>query len=129
MTYQFVDARHVLAVQDLPESTRFYTDVLGFQLDPVNAKRWSFLSRGAVKLMLGECADDVAAAEVGSHSWFIRIAVDQVDDLYADLAARGVTVLIEPSTREYGLREFVIQTPDGHRIMFAEPVAAKEGDK
>lgn len=129
MMCQFVDARHVLAVQDLAQSTRFFRDVLGFQLDPVNAKRWSFLSRGGVKLMLGECADDVAASETGSHSWFIRIAVDQVDDLHADLAARGVSVLIEPSTREYGLREFVIQTPDGHRIMFAEAIAAKVDDE
>lgn len=125
---EFLDARHVLAVQDLPRSTRFYTDVLGFHREPVSAKRWSFLTRGAVKLMLGECADDIAAADAGSHSWFIRIMVDRIDDLHVDLTGHGVEILIEPSTRAYGLLEMVIRTPDGHRIMFAEPVIGSGGE-
>src|SRR5690606_41096930 len=61
---RFVDSRVVLAVRDLSMSTQFYTDVLGFRRDPVDAKGWSFLSRDAFKLMLGECADEVPASEV-----------------------------------------------------------------
>jgi predicted enzyme related to lactoylglutathione lyase len=120
---RFVDARHVLAVWDLDASTQYYTEVLGFRRDPVDAKRWSFLSRDSIKLMLGECADDVPAAEVGSHSWFVRIMVDGLDELHRTVSSRGADVLSPPATRDYGLREFVIRTPDGHRIMFAESVS------
>ena len=51
---RFVDSRGVLAVKDLAKSTQFYTDVLGFRRDPVEARGWSFLSKDAFKLMLGE---------------------------------------------------------------------------
>jgi len=117
-----VDSRCVLAVQDLVRSTRFFTEVLGFRRDPVDAKGWSFLSKDAFKLMLGECADEVAAAELGNHSWFARIMVEGLDDYFRDVATRGAEVISRPADRAYGLREFVIRTPDGHRLMFAEPV-------
>jgi len=34
-------------------------------------------------------------------------------------------VIAEPAAKRWGLREFVIRTPDGHRIMFAEPIRAR----
>lgn len=116
----FVDSRSVLAVQDLAKATHFYTEILGFRRDPVDAKGWSFLSKDSFKVMLGECADEVAAAEVGNHSWFARVIVDGLDDYFRDITARGAEVVSEPADRAYGLREFVIRTPDGHRLMFAE---------
>jgi catechol 2,3-dioxygenase-like lactoylglutathione lyase family enzyme len=112
----------VLAVQDLERSTRFYVDILGFQRDPVNAKGWSFVSKDSFKLMLGECADEVPAAEVGNHAWFTRVIVSGLDEFYGELVSRGVEVVSQPADRAYGLRECVIRTPDGHRIMFAEPI-------
>ena len=34
---RFVDSRCVLAVRDLAKSTQFYTEILGFREDPVEA--------------------------------------------------------------------------------------------
>jgi catechol 2,3-dioxygenase-like lactoylglutathione lyase family enzyme len=120
-----IDSRAVLAVQDLATSTRFYTDVLGFRRDPVDAKGWSFLSRDAFKLMLGECADEIAAGETGNHSWFVRLTVEGLDEYHREIASRGAEVIAEPADKRWGLREFVIRTPDGHRIMFSEPVGKR----
>lgn len=78
------------------------------------------LSKDASKLMLGECADDAPASDVGSHSWFARVMVDGLDEYYEEVLDRGADVLSQPADRAYGLREFVIRTPDGHRLMFAE---------
>ena len=117
-----LDSRCVLAVQDLKTSTQFYTEVLGFRLDPVDAKGWSFLSRDSFKLMLGECADEIAAAETGNHSWFVRLTVEGLDEYHREISSRGAVVIAEPTDKRWGLREFVIRTPDGHRIMFAEPI-------
>jgi len=120
-----IDSRAVLAVQDLAISTRFYTDVLGFRRDPVDAKGWSFLSRDSFKLMLGECADEIAAGQTGNHSWFVRLTVEGLDEYHREIASRGAEVIAEPADKRWGLREFVIRTPDGHRIMFSEPVGKR----
>jgi len=120
-----IDSRSVLAVQDLARSTRFYIEVLGFQLDPVDAKGWSFLSMDSFKLMLGECADEVAATETGNHSWFVRLMIEDIDEYHRVISSRGAEVIAEPADKRWGLREFVIRTPDGHRIMFAEPIRTR----
>ena len=80
-------ARSVLAVQDLERSTRYFTEVLGFSVDPIRAPGWSFLSRGPVLLMLGECPDEVPARETGNHAWFLHILVEDVDEGF-ELAGR-----------------------------------------
>ena len=45
-----------------------------------------------------------------------------VDALHAEFAARGVDVLREPEDEPYGLRDFTIATPQGHRLAFATPL-------
>jgi predicted enzyme related to lactoylglutathione lyase len=120
-----LDSRSVLAVRDLNISTRFYIEVLGFQLDPVDAKGWSFLSMDSFKLMLGECADEIAATETGNHSWFVRLMIEGLDEYHHVISSRGAEVIAEPADKRWGLREFVIRTPDGHRIMFAEPIRTR----
>jgi predicted enzyme related to lactoylglutathione lyase len=119
----FFDSRSVLAVRDLAASTRYWTSVLGFVRDPIDAPGWSFLSRDTVKLMLGECADEMPAADTGNHSWFIWIGVEDVDALHRDVVQRGGDVIVPIGDRSHGHREFVVRTPDGHRVMFGEPIA------
>ena len=123
---RILDSRCVLAVQDLKSSTEFYTEVLGFQIDPIDARGWTFLSKDSFKLMLGECADEVAARETGNHSWFVQLMMDGLDDYHREISSRGAEVLAKPADKHWGLREFVIRTPDGHRIMFAEPIRKRQ---
>ncbi len=119
-------ARSVLAVQDLERARRFYIDVLGFTEDRISAFGWAFLSKDAFHVMLGECRDEVPASATGNHSWFIHLLVDDVDGYHRDVRARGAEVLAPPTDRAYGLREFTICTPDGHRIMVGQSIAAAE---
>lgn len=117
---RFVRPRSVLAVRDLASSTRYYTEVLGFGVDPIEADGWSFLSRDGVHLMLGECSDEIAAAATGNHAWFLHIMVEGVDELHEDVSKRGGKVVVALGDRSHGHREFVIETPDGHRILFGQ---------
>jgi len=113
----------VLAVQDVARSTRFYVDVLGFREDPIRSPGWRFLSKDHFSLMLGECPDEVPAARIGNHSWFIHLLVDDVDTYYHEVRSRGADVVNAPTNRAYGLREFILQTPDGHRLVIGQSIA------
>ncbi len=122
--HRIVDSRCVLAVRDLQASTRFYIDVLGFRRDfGDGSDGWSFLSRDAFKLMLGECPDEKPASELGDHSYVAYLIVERVDQLFEEVSGRGAEVTSPPATEPWGLREFGIRTPDGHRIRFGEPTS------
>jgi predicted enzyme related to lactoylglutathione lyase len=118
---RIVDSRSVLAVRDLDVSTRYYVDVLGFQKD-FDAAGWSFLSRDRFRVMLGECVDERPAGELGNHSWYAYWNVEGVDDLYRELVSRGALVSSSPTDKPWGLREFGLTTPDGHRIVCGESI-------
>ena len=52
----------------------------------------------------------------------IRGFFEGVDQLYEEVSVRGAEVISQPTTEPWGLREFSIRTPDGHRIRFGEPI-------
>jgi predicted enzyme related to lactoylglutathione lyase len=117
-----VNSRCVLAVRDLKVSTRYYIDILGFSKDPIDAEGWSFLTRDTFRVMLGECTDALPAGELGDHSYFAYWNVDDVDALYREVAGKGATVTSTPTDKPWGLREFGLTTPDGHRIVCGETI-------
>lgn len=108
--------RCVLAVRDLKVSTQYWMQVLGFSRDPIDAEGWSFLRRDIFRVMLGECSDEKPAGDLGNHSYFAYWNVDNVDELYRELAERGALLTSRPQDKPWGLREFTLRTPDGHRI-------------
>lgn len=119
-------SRFVLAVRDLAVSTRYYTEVLGFTRDPIDADGWSFLTRDNVRLMLGECPDATPAGDLGDHSYFAYWNIDGLDEFYREVAGSGALVSSVPTDKPWGLREFGLRTPDGHRITCGEPIQARK---
>lgn len=117
---QIVNSRCVLAVCNLEISTRYYLDVLGFHKDPIDAEGWSFLTRDCFRVMLGECIGERPAGELENHSYFAYWNVEGVDDLYREFVAKGALVTSTPTDKPWGLREFGLSTPDGHRIVCGE---------
>jgi catechol 2,3-dioxygenase-like lactoylglutathione lyase family enzyme len=121
---RILDSRLVLAVRDLKTSTRFYVDVLGFTHHAVDADGWSFLSRDTFTVMLGECADEKPASQLGDHSYVGYLIVDNVDRLRDEWFGLGATVSA-PADKPWGLREFTLRTPDGHRFTIGERLLAR----
>jgi len=109
----------LLAVPDLRRSAGYFRDVLGFRILWEEATDWRLVERDGVRIMLGHCPDDLPAAEIGSHSCFGYLNVDDVDGLHAELTARGAACT-QPVDRPYGMREIVVTTIDGHRIVFGQ---------
>ena len=120
---RITNSRLVLAVRDLKVSTQYYVDVLGFTRDPIDAEGWSFLTRDTFRVMLGECPDEVPASQLGNHSYVAYWNVEGVDRLYDEITARGALVSSAPANQPWGLREFGLRTPDGHRITCGELIA------
>ena len=121
MERKVIHTRHVLAVKDLKIETAYYLDKLGFDRD-FTAPGWEFLSFGEFKVMLGECADEMTADATGNHSWYAHVLVQNVDELYEEFKSRGASILSPIENKPWGIRDFSVVTPDGHRITFGQVI-------
>ena len=120
---EILTATFVLAVNDLEISRKFYTEKLGFAED-LSVDGWSFLSRGACKLRLGHCPDVRPMLDVPDHSWFAYLHITDAMKMYQEIVKNGVEIWHKLADKPWGMREFAIVTPDGHRIVFGEMLPA-----
>jgi uncharacterized glyoxalase superfamily protein PhnB len=113
---------YVLAVHDVRKSARFYVEQMGFHVT-AEPPGWIFVARDNCMIMLGECPDDMHPSELGCHSYFGYLLVDDAHAYHAELRAKGAESLGPVEDKPWGLREFSIKTPDGHRINVGQPLA------
>lgn len=116
---QILQNHYVLAVHDIRKSAGFFVDKLGFQVT-AEPPGWVFVKKDNCMIMLGECWDAIPAGELGDHSYFGYLRVDDVDRYYDELIAKGVEMMLPLSDKPWGMREFGVRTPDGHRIMIGQ---------
>ena len=118
--------RYVIAVPALGKSAAFYRDVLGFTIHEIGDPGWRFFVKDACCIMAGECPDAMPATELGDHSYFAYIDVDDIDAYFDAVKEAGAEILKEPRSEPWGMREFAIRTADGHRIMFGQDTESRE---
>ena len=110
----------ILRVEDAQVSAQFYENALGFVVDwehrfGDNFPRYVQISRPPLVLHLSEHqGGGIAAGE-----FFVR--VPNVDELYQDMLEQGIQPSSAPTDQEYGVRDFCIVDPDGHRITLGTP--------
>ena len=101
---------------DLGASLAFYMHI-GFSLvrrtGPFAVVQW----RGQ-RLFLAENLHAPTDARWSS----LRLMTDDVDAVYAQVLAHGITVVHALGDREYGLREFAVRDPNGFDVRFAQPL-------
>jgi uncharacterized glyoxalase superfamily protein PhnB len=112
----------VLAVPDLARSAAFYRDVLGFEIREMGDPGWRMYVRDECRIMAGECPDAIPPAELGDHSYFAYLVVDDVDACHERVASAGAEIVKALATEKWGMREFGLRTIDGHRIMVGQDV-------
>jgi predicted enzyme related to lactoylglutathione lyase len=113
---------YVLAVHDLAGSAAYFSDVLGFAVEWRDEDRWQGLRRGQVRVNLGRCPDALPPSELGDHNYFGFFATDDIDRLHAEFVAKGAIIVSGPGDKPWGWRELGVATPEGHRMMFAQPL-------
>jgi len=118
----------LVQVFDMPESIRFYRDVLGFEIvqqsTPGDRFDWAWLRLNGANLMLNtayEEQDRPSApdpARIAAHAdTGLFFECPDVDATYRHLRAHGLDVE-EPKVAPYGMKQLYVSDPDGYSLCF-----------
>lgn len=116
---QILQNHYVLAVHDLKQSASFFVDNLDFEVT-AEPPGWVFVKKDNCMIMLGECWDAIPASALGDHNYFGYLRVDDAQGYYEVVKAKGVELLSPISDKPWGMREFGVRTPEGHRLMIGQ---------
>jgi GNAT superfamily N-acetyltransferase/catechol 2,3-dioxygenase-like lactoylglutathione lyase family enzyme len=108
--------KHVVPIlnsSDIVRSITYYTEVLGFE------SKWEWdspptfggVSKNSVEIFF--CLNGQ-----GSAGTWLSVFLDDVDTFYESVKAKGAKILCAPETMAWGIREMLVEDPDGHRIRF-----------
>jgi ribosomal protein S18 acetylase RimI-like enzyme len=111
----FKHAVPILYSADVRKSLRYYTEVLGFE------SKWEWddpptfggVSKNSVQIFF--CKEGQ-----GNPGTWLSIMISNVDELYERIKSHDGKVLSSPENMDWGLREMVVEDPDGHRIRFGQ---------
>ena len=117
-------SNRVLAVHDLELSGGWYRDVLGCEIDDVDAGNWRFDRAGESHSCSDDAPDVPAASDLGDHSHVAYLRVDDVDEFRRRAIGAGADVLKAPRDEPWGMREVGLRSPDGHRFMLGAPLGS-----
>lgn len=120
--------RYVIAVPDLAKTASYFQNVLGFRVHDLGDPGWRLFERDHCLIMAGECPDALPVAQIGDHSYFAYISVDEIDAFYSELGANGAEFVKPIRDEPWGMREFGVQTIDGHRMMFGMSYPKSKAD-
>lgn len=114
----------IFLVSDLDKSIEFYK-ALGFEFKKQNPgiSAHAYLNWFWIELLLKdkvvteEFKTDVVSEQKG-RGIYPHINVDDVDAFYEGVIMRGLKPLHEPADFPWGHREFVLDDPDGYKLVF-----------
>lgn len=113
----FEKSNPILWSSDIRRSLKYYVDVLGF------SESWDW---GDPVDFGGVVKDDVeiyfCLNNQGSPGTWIAIIVENVDAYHEMIKSKGAKVLVEPVSREWFMREMMVEDPDGHIIRFGQRI-------
>lgn len=104
-----------LPLNDLPAGIEHYQEVFGFR---------AFYANDSVGVMYRDKVSLVLAARSASHTGIgsAYVYAENVDELYAELKAKGANLLGEPVDRPWGVRDFAVSDLEGNQIRFGQRV-------
>jgi catechol 2,3-dioxygenase-like lactoylglutathione lyase family enzyme len=109
----------MLPVKDMAKAEAFYTKILGFRkvFENGNPVGFMILKRDDAELHLTLQPTHKAATFNVAH-----MLVDDVDTLHAICRREGLRIVKGLKDKDYGLRAFVFEDPDGNRIDVGERI-------
>lgn len=114
-------SEHRFNVSDIQSAIEFYCAGIGFAKDfkysmTRTGPHYAGLSLDGNRLHLSTFSGDSVR---GTATYCY---VDDVNALFRELRARGLTTLMEPTDQDWGMREVHLRDPDGNYLRFGSPV-------
>jgi GNAT superfamily N-acetyltransferase/catechol 2,3-dioxygenase-like lactoylglutathione lyase family enzyme len=109
----------VFAVSDVPETVRFYRDVLGFESEWLwdNPPTFGGVRWGKAHVMFCLQPEMKGKAE-GLQHWF---KVDDIQAVYDRHKSAGAPIISDIANKPWGLREYTVRDINGYHLRFAGP--------
>lgn len=120
----FSHASTVWPVKDMEASLSFYRDQLGFEVtftweDPIT---YAVIKRGNIGINL-TIRDDMPANYAPLAALYVY--VHDVDALWQEFTSNGAKVTNPIGDRDYGMRDFDLEDPNGYRIVIGKGLATE----
>lgn len=120
----------ILYADQVEPCITFWVERMGFEPGPQvpdgDKIGFAIVQKGNVELMYqsyASAAKDANSDALKSHAKGASFLYIEVDDLDKTLAAmKGVEILVPVHATFYGMKEFVVNDPAGHVVIFAQPV-------
>jgi len=118
----------VLGVRDVRAAVRHLVDTLGFEevavFEPPGDGEavYAIIRRGAAEIHLQIRRRELRGGARESIECDAYVRVEDADALHADVVGRGAVVHFELCDQDYGMRDFTVEGPEGHRIAFGAPL-------
>jgi len=115
---ELLSCRPNLEVTELGPPTAFLRDVLGFRVEVDEPEMGLvLLHRDQVGLAVVRTAHPAVNETTAAY-----IGVADVDALHLRLVAHAATITSPLTDHPWGLRDFVVEIPGGHRLAFGERI-------
>ena len=119
-----------LRVKDVEQSSQYYQDVLGFEQDfrhggDDGKVMYASLKWGEAQVMLSSLEDVAEAARPFTGAGvdiLFNLEDRDIDAYYDQFKQKGAKILAEIEEKFWGHREFMIEDPDGYRLVFTKHV-------
>ncbi len=112
---ELVAMRPNLPVEDLDRAITFYRDVIGFEVAArMDDHGFALMKGGGAELALVT----LASPQPGGAYLYVT----GVETLLARCEAAGATIVAPLKLEPWGIRDFVVEDPDGHRLAVGERV-------
>lgn len=120
----------VLGVRDVKQAVDYYTRVLGFAcpngvfegVAPGEGGVYAIVTRGSVDIHLQIRRRNVFASERERIESDVYVFVPDADAVFEELKTTGAVIHRQPEDAPYGLRDFVVEDLEGHRLVFGSPL-------
>ena len=110
-------ASSIIFVNDVLATLLWYQDKLGLQVEFAWGEP---VIHGSI--IAGDTTFHFSRSDPTTpRTSYMTIYVNELDDLFDDISARGVEVVQPPETMEWGMRAFMINDCNGDLVMFADP--------
>lgn len=122
-------ASPVLGVPRVRQAAEYYRDVLGFDLDPDGVFQpsadepdgvYAIVKRPGAWIHFQIRRGDTQQQARDSFEQDAYIYVDNIDDLHKEFERRGANIQSPPRVAPHGIREMVVEDPNGYRLVFGE---------